>query len=63
MEETKIDTQEIYKKLKGININNISFSYGRSAIIESGNGRIAKGDFVAIRGIYGIGKSTLMQIF
>ena len=62
MEETKIDTQEIYKKLKGININNISFSYGRSAIIESGNGRIAKGDFVAIRGISGIGKSTLMQI-
>ena len=54
--------QEIYKKLKEININNISFSYGRSAIIESGNGRIAKGDFVAIRGISGIGKSTLMQI-
>lgn len=62
VEETKIDTQEIYKKLKEININNISFSYGRSAIIESGNGRIAKGDFVAIRGISGIGKSTLMQI-
>lgn len=62
MEETEIDTQVIYKKLKEIHINNISFSYGRSDIIESGNGRIEKGDFVAIRGVSGIGKSTLMKI-
>jgi len=58
----KIDVKQTYDKLKSIRFNNIKFNYGRETVIEHGDAMLNKGDFVAIRGISGIGKSTLMKM-
>lgn len=64
--EDKIDkdlnTVEIYDKLDKICFDNVNFSYGRESVLEGGQAEIKKGDFVAIRGISGIGKSTLLKM-
>lgn len=58
----KIDAKQTYDNLKSIRFNNIKFNYGRETVIEHGDAMLNKGDFVAIRGISGIGKSTLMKM-
>lgn len=58
----KIDVRKIYDNLKCIKFSNLKFNYGRETVIEQGNATINKGDFVIIRGISGIGKSTLMKM-
>lgn len=58
----KIDVKQTYDKLESIRFNNIKFNYGRETVIEHGDAMLNKGDFVAIRGISGIGKSTLMKM-
>lgn len=58
----KIDVKQTYDKLESIRFNNIKFNYGRETVIEHGDAMLSKGDFVAIRGISGIGKSTLMKM-
>lgn len=59
---TKVDKVEFYQKLDKISFENIQFNYGRETVLEQGNASLDKGDFVAIRGISGIGKSTLMKM-
>lgn len=58
----KIDVEEFYSKLDQIKFEDIQFNYGRESVLEEGNAVLNKGDFVAIRGISGIGKSTLMKM-
>lgn len=58
----KMDVEEFYSKLNKICFENIQFNYGRESVLEQGNATLEKGDFVAIRGISGIGKSTLMKM-
>ena len=53
---------EVYGRLKGIDFNNISFRYDRDIILDETSLRINKGDFIAIMGISGIGKSTLLKL-
>ena len=53
---------EDYKKLESISFENIDFSYGREKIFDDTSITINKGDFVAITGISGIGKSTLLRL-
>lgn len=53
---------EVYERLKGIDFNNISFSYDRDIILNETSLRVNKGDFIAIMGISGIGKSTLLKL-
>ena len=54
--------QEFYNEFEKASFENIQFNYGREYILEEGNAMFEKGDFVAIRGISGIGKSTLMKM-
>ena len=60
--ESIIDRDKFYGNLQKVSFENIKFNYGREYILEQGNAILNKGDFVAIRGISGIGKSTLMKM-
>lgn len=57
-----INVTETYNKLSTIEFDNITFSYDRDKILKETSLTINKGDFVAIMGITGIGKSTLMKL-
>ena len=58
----EINAPEFYKNFDKAEFANIKFTYGRESVLEEGNAEFNKGDFVAIRGISGIGKSTLMKM-
>lgn len=60
--KSEINVENIYNNLKSINFDNITFSYGRDEVLSNTSLKINKGDFVAIMGITGIGKSTLMKL-
>ncbi len=60
--DENFDYNEIYSKLKSIKINDLSFAYKRDKVFDSLNFEIEKGDFAAIVGHSGIGKSTLFKI-
>ncbi len=57
-----IDAYSLYNEMKDISINNISFSYNEEDIFKSASVTIPKGSLVAISGISGIGKSTLIKL-
>lgn len=57
-----IDIQSVYNELSSINFDNISFGYDRDIILDKTSLVVNKGDFVAIMGISGIGKSTLLKL-
>lgn len=62
MSGEKINPVEFYDEFKGAGFENIKFNYGREIVLEEGSAVLKKGDFVAIKGISGIGKSTLMKM-
>ncbi len=47
---------------ESICFNNVSFGYDKESVLKNVNIQIAKGDFVLISGISGIGKSTLLKL-
>ncbi|MGN0399337.1 MAG: ABC transporter ATP-binding protein [Blautia sp.] len=59
-----IDGKELYEELTEIKICEMTFSYGRETepVLEHVNVSINPGDFVAVTGISGGGKSTLFQL-
>lgn len=57
-----IDVENTYSSLSEIAFSNISFKYDRDVIFDNTSFTINKGDFVAIMGISGIGKSTLLKL-
>ena len=58
----KIDADEFYSKLESIDFNDITFSYGRDEVLKDTSVSVKKGDFVAVTGISGIGKSTMLKM-
>ncbi|WP_302625618.1 ABC transporter ATP-binding protein [uncultured Eubacterium sp.] len=60
--DKQIDVEKFYSEFTKVKFEDIRFNYGRESVLESGEAAFSKGDFVAIRGISGIGKSTLMKM-
>lgn len=58
----KVDFNYLYKNLKSICFDNITFSYDSEDIFKDTGLSINKGDYVLITGISGIGKSTLTRL-
>lgn len=56
------DRYEYYNKLQRIEFDSITFKYNRDFVFESASVTVKKGDFAAITGISGIGKSTLLKL-
>ncbi len=48
--------------LEEIRFEHLNFSYGQEPILKDFNLSVKKGDFVAVSGISGIGKSTLLKL-
>lgn len=57
-----IDVEETYNLMKSISLQNISFGYDRELVLDNTSLQINKGDFVAVMGISGIGKSTILKL-
>lgn len=57
-----IDLKKLYSDLYAVSFENITFKYDRDVILDSTSLSVKKGDFVAISGISGIGKSTLLKL-
>ncbi len=61
-EGTKKDAARLYDKIRALVAEDVSFSYGREQVFKGASARIEKGDFVAVTGASGIGKSTLIKL-
>lgn len=56
------DAHAFYENLRAICFENVCFGYDRENILEQANLTVFPGDFVAIMGRSGIGKSTLLKL-
>ncbi len=56
------DMKKLYQKMRAIHIRNLDFAYDRDKVFHQFSFDIEKGDFVAIVGHSGIGKSTLFKL-
>lgn len=61
-EMPKVSGRELYADLVKIQLSDLSFDYGREPVLQSVNAEIHPGDFVAVTGPSGGGKSTLFQL-
>ncbi len=57
-----IDVKTVYENLQSIEFENVTFAYDRDLVIDDASLTVNKGDFIAIAGISGIGKSTLLKL-
>lgn len=60
--QNDVNVELIYDSLDCIDFENITFAYDRDLILNDTSLKVNKGDFVAIMGISGIGKSTLLKL-
>lgn len=57
-----LNETEVYDSLDKILIENLTFSYDKEVILDNTSYEIKKGDFVAVAGTSGVGKSTLVKL-
>lgn len=60
--DDEFNRDAVYQNLQAISFDDITFSYDRDVILDNTSFSIEKGDFLAIMGISGIGKSTLLKL-
>lgn len=58
----KPDIEKLYRDMESIVLDNVSFSYGGEDVLKNASCEIKKGEFVALSGISGSGKSTIMRL-
>ncbi len=58
----KCDVKSFYASLKTVEFDRVSFSYGNDDVLDNTSLSLKKGEFAAITGISGIGKSTMMKM-
>ncbi len=56
------DVSKIYADMDSICFEDISFAFDRDSVLEDTSLEVKKGEFIAVSGISGIGKSTLMKL-
>ena len=57
-----LDRDGVYQNMKGLVADGVDFTYDRDKILKDASVYINKGDFVAITGTSGVGKSTLIKL-
>ena len=57
-----VDVKALYDNMSEISFDHITFAFDRDKVLEDTSLTVKKGEFVAIEGISGIGKSTLMKL-
>lgn len=61
--EAKGTREEVYQKLESISFENVSFAYASDRpVLSEESFEVKKGEFVALIGSSGIGKSTIMKL-
>lgn len=58
----RLDGSSVYRQLKEIRFENVEFSYGRNTVLKDVNISLKKGNFIAVTGLSGGGKSTLFSL-
>ena len=58
----EVDLETLSDTFKDIRFENVTFKYDRDVVLENADFTVNRGDFIAITGISGIGKSTLFKI-
>ena len=56
------DPAEIYRKMKSIHAEDLTFSYDRDVVLKNAEFSLPRGAFAVITGPSGIGKSTLLKL-
>ncbi len=57
-----LDAPSVYKQLKGICLEDVTFSYDRDKVLNHAELYVEKGDFVMVEGTSGTGKSSLIKL-
>ena len=57
-----VDIPALYERMDAICFDDITFAYDSETVLEHAALRVGKGEFIAIEGISGIGKSTLFKL-
>ncbi|PJM78658.1 ABC transporter ATP-binding protein [Bifidobacterium scaligerum] len=60
--DTSLPASLLYQQMMGLSFRDVNFSYGRNNVLHNFSYTIHKGDFIAITGRSGIGKSTLLKL-
>lgn len=56
------DVDALYEHMTALRFDHVDFTYGRNTVLADCSLTVRKGDFVAITGRSGIGKSTMMKL-